>query len=331
VTLESLKSLDARIPHWHQAELVERPCPLCDKSREPLVLRPDGLPLSYCGECHLWFVARIIPEEALTQFYSDYWDSFRPAQRGRPAAKRMLGAARNAGAHDIRLQRLEALLGGLQGRRIFEVGCGLGSFLLAAQTRGAEVVGQDISSQACDFVGKQLGLPIWQEPFECCANRIGPVDAVVMIDLVEHLARPGEAFETAWEMLPEGGLLLLWTPNGGAAGASLATARSWIGFRVDLDHLQYLSPSTIACLEKRGGWRIEHLETLGFPDLDGITKGPRPSISRTRLAAEYYLSRIPGSHQVIGGFRAFGRELRVAGPEDARTGTYHLFAIMRKA
>jgi hypothetical protein len=129
-------------------------------------------------------------------------------------------------------------------------------------------------------------------------------------------------------MLSPDGLLLLWTPNGGGAGASLETSRSWVGFRLDLDHLQYFSSATIACLRDRGGWRIEHLETVGFPDPEAgqATSGDR----HIRLATEYYGSRIPGARPLVRAVKALGRELRVLGWRDARLGTYHLFTILRK-
>lgn len=329
--LETLERLDPRVPAWPREGSGERACPLCDRSRPPVLLRPDGLPLSWCPACQLWFVATAIPEGALHKFYSDYWGTFRPAPESASAARRFLDAAEAGAVQDVRLQRLEALLGGLKGRRVFEVGCGLGAFLAAARARGAEVVGQEISRAACEFVRDHVGVPVLQESLEFCAKAAGSVDAVVMIDVLEHLARPKEALESAWRMLSPDGLLLLWTPNGGAAGVSLETARMWVGFRVDLDHLQYFSAATVACLCDSGLWRIEHLETVGFPDLDGIGASATASGRRFRLAAEYYGSRIPGARPLVRAAKAWGRELRLLGWKDARLGTYHLFTILRRA
>jgi len=328
-TLETLERLDPRTPAWPAGQSADRACPLCDRTRQPVLRRPDGLPLSYCAACHLWFVACVIPDSVLRQFYSDYWGTFRPAPRTSLGARRFLDAAEAGANQDIRLQRLEALLGGLKGRRIFEVGCGLGAFLAGAKARGAEVVGQEVSSAACEFVRAKIGVPVLNESLESCAETAGSVDAVVMIDVIEHLARPKEALTSVWRMLSPDGLLLLWTPNGGGAGASLETSRSWVGFRMDLDHLQYFSAATIACLRDRGGWRIEHLETVGFPDLEAgqATSGDR----QIRLATEYYGSRIPGARQLVRAVKALGRELRVFGWRDARLGTYHLFTILRRA
>jgi 2-polyprenyl-3-methyl-5-hydroxy-6-metoxy-1,4-benzoquinol methylase len=267
----------------------------------------------------------------LRQFYSDYWGTFRPAPTTALAVRRFLEAAETGAVQDIRLQRLEALLGGLKGRRIFEVGCGLGGFLASAKARGAEVFGQDVSRAACEFVREKIGVPVFHESLEDCARAAGSVDAVVMIDVIEHFGRPREALASAWRMLSPDGLLLVWTPNGGGAGASLETARSWVGFRVDLDHLQYFAAETIVRLRDVGGWRVEHLETVGFPDLDGIGGQATWHRGHIRMAAECFGSRIPGAGPLVRAVKALGREFRALGWRGARLGTYHLFTILRRA
>ena len=203
--------------------------------------------------------------------------------------------------------------------------------MLATSARGADVVGQDISAPACEFVRKRLGLQVYEVPFETCAELVGTVDAVVMIDLIEHLSDPRAALETAWGMLAPRGLLLLWTPNGGAAGASATTARSWVGFRVDLDHLQYFSPGTVMSLCRLHRWRVEHLETLGFPEIQRGATASRPGLATARSAVRYYASRVPGARRLARGLGALVREVSAAGLPDARAGTYHLLAILRKA
>jgi 2-polyprenyl-3-methyl-5-hydroxy-6-metoxy-1,4-benzoquinol methylase len=318
------------MPAWRNEAHEARSCPLCDRPRPPLLRRPDGLPLSYCPPCRLWFVARAIPEAALRRFYEAYWGAFRAAPRTASAARRFVDAAEAGAARDPRLQRLEALLGGLRGRRIFEVGCGLGGFLAAARARGADVVGQDISGDACEFARERIGVAVRHEGLESCPEAVGPVDAVVMLDVLEHLSQPKEALAIARRMLAPGGLLLLWTPNGGAAGDALDTARSWIGFRVDLDHLQYVSAETVAGLCGAHGWRVEHLETIGFPDLEGFGENAASNGGRLRRAAELCASRIPGARRFAGAFKAMGRDLEVFGCRDARRGTFHLFTILRK-
>jgi SAM-dependent methyltransferase len=195
----------------------------------------------------------------------------------------MLWAARGNARADLRINRLAAILGTLRGKRVVDVGCGLGGFLLSMQAAGAQPLGVEISREAREFVRQHLGLPVYEDLSQCLAQT-GPVDAIVLNDLVEHLADPAEFLGTAVTVLRPGGVLAIWTPNGGAAGANLASAREWVGFRVDLEHFQYLSTRTILLLAGKLGLTVEHIETTGFPRLARIDRESKaPSWFRARL------------------------------------------------
>jgi SAM-dependent methyltransferase len=223
---------------------------------------------------------------------------------------------------------LAAILGTLRAKRVVDVGCGLGGFLLSARTAGAEPFGVEISRGAREFARQHLGLPVYEELPQCLAQT-KPVDAIMLSDLVEHLIAPASLLETAVSGLRSGGVLAIWTPNGGGAGRDLASAREWVGFRVNLEHLQYLSAQAILLLAGRLGVRVEHLETTGFPGLAGIDREPKaPSCYRRRLQE----ARIAVSSSRLG---PIARALRatLTDPHEAheRTkGHYHLFAVLRK-
>jgi 2-polyprenyl-3-methyl-5-hydroxy-6-metoxy-1,4-benzoquinol methylase len=267
--------------------------------------------------------------EKLGLFYQDYYDAFRPARLDARTAKIMISVARRSGSVDLRRNRLSAILGTLRAKRIVDFGCGLGGFLLSIQVGGAEPFGVEISRGARDFVRHGLGLPVYEDLSKCLAQT-GPVDAIVLSDVVEHLQDPADLLGTAVKALRPGGVLAIWTPNGGAAGTDLASAREWVGFRVDLEHLQYLSPRAILLLAGKPGLTVEHLETTGFPGLAGIDREPRPpSWFRARLQE----ARTAVSSSLIGGpiARVFRGAARAgSAPVERTTGTYHLFAILKK-
>ena len=329
-TPETLPQLDARIPHWPLDQLEERPCPLCGQSHQVVLLRPDHLPVAYCDTCSLWYIRRLPPEAVITQFYSRYWRHSRPNDMSEATAEQMIDYVRQGKVRDVRVSRLEALVGGLKGRRLLEVGCGLGSFLLAAQARGAEVMGQDISPDACRFVREHLGIWVSDDPLQASAIAIGQVDIVVMNDLIEHPIKPLELLEMIYPLLVPGGLLLIWTPNGGAAGDALETARTWVGFRVDLEHLQYFSTRTIIWLANQQGWYIEHLETLGHPILNGIDRLPVVPSAPKWPRLRQWIKHLPGSQRLLQAIRAFASEIAGDDLPSVRNGTYHLFAILKK-
>lgn len=327
--LQTLEPLDVRIPNWDLTRLESRPCPLCGDAADGLLLRPDGLPVAYCGPCGLWYVCKLPQESAILEFYNTYFEDFRPRDLSSRVAAQMMAGAKISARHDMRVLRLYALLGGLRGKRILDVGCGLGYFLVAARALGAEVLGIEVSPEACEFVGKRLGIPVKCKPFEQCAAEVEPVDAVVMSNLIEHVKDPRQYVLAAHALLRERGVLLLHTPNGGAAGDSIATALNWVGFRVDLEHIQYFSARTMRCLARDATWQIEHLETFGFPDLRGINRPP-PAPVRQRVGLRDVLRHVPGARAVARALRAAVKEF-LPEPPDPRQGSYHLFCVLRKS
>jgi SAM-dependent methyltransferase len=210
---------------------------------------------------------------------------------------------------------------------VVDVGCGLGGFLLSMQAAGAEPTGVEISREARDFVRQQLGMPVYGDLAECLVET-GSTDAIVLTDVVEHLVDPIGLLETALKGLRPGGVLVIWTPNGGAAGANLASASDWVGFRVDLEHLQYLSARTIVLLAERLGLTVEHLETTGFPGLAGIGREPkRSSWFRRRMQEARTAVALSPAGPIAKSFRAtlsHRSEL-----EERTTGSYHLFAVLK--
>jgi SAM-dependent methyltransferase len=321
--LPILPPLDARIPKWPLDKLQFRVCPLCHKTNHPLLKRPDQLQVSFCHECDLWYVSSLPPEEELRKLYDGYWFSFRPRDLSGSYAARVM-SDKALLDDDIRLNRLSALSGGLDGKLLLEIGCGCGEFLASARGRGATVFGNDISPEACSFVSGLLGIPVFQGPLSSAAftEKFGLMDIVVMSDLIEHPVDPLGTFEAALKVLKPGGLFLILTPNGGEASDNVERAREWIGFRVDLEHLQYLSSATILGLAGKYHCRIEHLETVGFPALEGIDQPPsggHGSIIRAQLRK----SRL--ARRAVRAARAFRER------PDPRCGTYRLIAVLRNA
>jgi SAM-dependent methyltransferase len=191
------------------------------------------------------------------------------------------------------------------------------------------VVGNDLSTEACQFVRNNFAIEVVNAPLEECQRQVGRFDAIVMNDLVEHVVELESFMSTVNDLLNPGGVVLLWTPNGGAAGKTAETGRDWLGFKVDLEHLQYLSARTILELTRKFGWEIGHIETLGVPDLEGISRISSLN-SNDRQGLRELLRNIPGLRKLAWTVRdKLGRRSRkpvVDGP----AGNYHLFAILRK-
>ncbi len=329
--LPVLDPLDARIPRWDLKHLAVRLCPFCESENEAVLKRPDQLPVAPCNTCGCWYVGKLPSAAEIKKLYDGYYHAHRPADLSEKNVSRMLANACRASQTDWQLHTLAQLLGGMNNKRILDVGCGWGNFLLMAKALGALVAGCDLSPEACEFARNRLGLTVHQSELDSYPSAIGNIDAVVMRDFIEHPVNPLVDIQAACNILKPGGLLLLYTPNGGDAGTSLETGKNWVGFRVDLEHLQYLSPRTINWLSRKLGVRIERLETLGYPVLEGIDGLPQLPNSRHRVAysAREMVKMIPGMRKTVQALRLL--KAKITGQyRDPLLGSYHLFTILRK-
>ncbi|MCG2749304.1 MAG: class I SAM-dependent methyltransferase [Desulfobulbaceae bacterium] len=326
--MQLLEPLDARIPEWNHGCLTVRHCPFCGSRNESLLKRPDQLPVAFCKTCGCWYIDNLPSISDIINLCDRILHTHRPTDLSEKGVFQMIKNARKASKTNWLLHTLLKLHAGNGRMRILDVGCGFGTFLLEAWLVGADVVGCDLSPEACEFASNKLCMKVHQSELHSCLSSIGNVDAVVMRDFIEHPVEPLIDIQAAVSILNPGGLLLFHTPNGGEAGTNIETARKWVGFRVDLEHLQYLSPLTVNWLSQKYALRIERLETSGFPDVKGINNGPK-RMSQTASSAREMVKKLPGIGGMVKKLRVLKTEM-MGVDRDMRLGSYNLFAILRK-
>jgi SAM-dependent methyltransferase len=158
------------------------------------------------------------------------------------------------------------LLGGR--RRVVDLGCGRGELVELLRDDGVDAYGVELNP---DFVAllKDKGLEVVEQDalqhLEGLAA--GDVDAIVASHVVEHLppAVVSRLVETAWETLPEGGLLVLETPN----PESLIAGS--INFHRDPTHLRPVHPDTLAFICESTGFSAVEIRRLSpFPEAERL-------------------------------------------------------------
>jgi SAM-dependent methyltransferase len=322
-----LEPFDIRIPKWEIKSLTSRCCPFCKNQNEPLLLRPDLLPVSFCSSCFCWYVSSIPPAASITNFYNGYFQNHRPSDLSNEMAVKLFKIAKSDCKTNRELNVLSTTIEGLKNKRILEVGSGLGRFLLSAREAGAEVFGCDLSPEACKFSIEQLKIEMHNGPIETC-KQIERVDAVIMRDLIEHPIKPMDVIQAAFDLLKPNGVILVHTPNGGNAGVNLESGKNWVGFRVDLEHLQYLSPFTVNWIACNFGMTIERLDCFGYPGIEMLKEMAHKkkfSIENVKRV----IRKSPIIHKVLSNLK--NKLLKCNSIQnDPRFGSYHLFSILRK-
>lgn len=114
--------------------------------------------------------------------------------------------------------------------RLLEVGCGHGLLLDEARRRGYETVGIELSAASAAHARDRLGLDVRDVPLEdfvSARSERGRYDAVLLIDVLEHLDDPRTALEHCQALLAPGGVLVVVTPDPSSAVARIAGSRWW--------------------------------------------------------------------------------------------------------
>jgi len=181
------------------------PCPLCGAAGRPRLCTRDrnrGISRERfhyrtCQDCEALFLADR-PED-LSAYYP-------PAYYAPPDP---------AGALSVATERakLAFLERHMPRGRLVEIGPGAGGFALAASMLGYEVTAVEMDPTACARL-EAVGIEAIRSdrPDRALAD-LGPVQAVCMWQVIEHLADPWSALAAAAEALAPGGVLVMSTPN----------------------------------------------------------------------------------------------------------------------
>lgn len=168
--------------------------------------------------------------------------------------------------------------------RLLDVGAATGLLMNLARRRGWAVEGVEPSAWAVRSARERFGLDVREGVFESVPLPAAACDAVTMVDVIEHTARPADAVARAAEILKPGGILCVVTPDVRSAAARLA-GRRWWHFRPA--HLSYFCRRSLDALLARGGFRV---------------------FARRRYAwtfsAHYLVSRLPATRGLLRGRRA---------------------------
>jgi SAM-dependent methyltransferase len=139
----------------------------------------------------------------------------------------------------------------LAGRRLYEGGANVGLFLDVAGARGWSARGVEPSRQAVAEGRRRFGVDLTQGTVEDAHARPGSADAVVMLDVLEHLADPVAALAALRRVATDEGLIALTTINCESLHARMRRG-AWPWYI--RPHLHYFTPATLRRTMEAGGF-----------------------------------------------------------------------------
>jgi len=100
----------------------------------------------------------------------------------------------------------------LEGRRILDVGCGIGTYVRKFRQFSDDVYGVDIDEDKVRIASAELG-NIYQAPAEELPFEDASFDVILLHEVIEHVRNDRETIREAVRCLRPGGDLIIFAPN----------------------------------------------------------------------------------------------------------------------
>lgn len=151
------------------------------------------------------------------------------------------------------LKRLEGLLGGPG--RLLDVGCGDGLLLAQARARGWEAWGLEVSAELVDRIRVEQGtVHIHHGALNSADYPSAHFDAVLLINVLEHLRDPAGTISEITRVTRPGGIVAVHTPNLNSLAARLR-GPAWHHYE-PLEHFYYFNARTLGRLLEAAGLKV---------------------------------------------------------------------------
>lgn len=251
----------------------------CRDSLAEVVRLPSGLQLVHCRACDLYARREAPAPRALELFYEQEYP--------RQFAAEQSGPRDNLQAHALR--RIESRAARFRGvcdhrpgarRFLIDVGCGNGRLLELAQQAGWSVMGLDPSG---DRNGKRRtgGIEIRQAAWPLTDISGHSADAIVFLNVLDHLPDPFTALQAAWRVLRPGGILYLRVPNGPFHLRLLTGRWSRMLSTMTVFHLYGFGRRSLQHFLTRAGFERIDIRTAPLSEGDAYANGEAGGMVRT--------------------------------------------------
>jgi 2-polyprenyl-3-methyl-5-hydroxy-6-metoxy-1,4-benzoquinol methylase len=231
--------------------MSEQSCSACGRAtRQALRFHANGCAIWQCVTCGLgradtkdFDPGAYYTADYFSGGHSDGYSDYRGAE---PVLRREF-------AHSVDFVRRFS-----NGSRLLDLGCAYGFFLKEAAKRHFEVLGIELAEDAAESC-RQAGLNVLSGiADEANMTRIGEVDVITMLDVIEHLPQPRETLALCVRYLKPGGVIVITT------GDFASLAARWAGTKWRLmtppQHLWFFTRESLQRMAATLGLTMEHFE-----------------------------------------------------------------------
>ena len=222
----------------------EAACVLCGKVGPARQIYTSPLPILQCESCGLVFAG--LAEGVGT--YDGYPEAY---FRGGVYADYLMDRAAILRNSSRRLRYLERFV--TRGS-LLDAGCATGTFLEAAEARGWQARGLDISEFATAYARREASLEVYTGSIVSPPEHLPRCEAITMWDTIEHLDRPDLAVEKAHELLVPDGIIVVSTGDYASYLRRLTGSR-WRLFK-DSTHRYFFDETSLTRLLSERGFEV---------------------------------------------------------------------------
>ncbi len=242
-------------------------CPVCNNEKWSKAFKIGIWTIEECAVCKFAKINPMSTQESRTEFFSNEstikrkLKKFSTIQKFSRAMKRASNKVMRRGKSEIFYKKLLDHLP--SGSKVLDVGCGDGSFLALASERYS-CSGIEISEYLADLARKREGLTIKTGNFLEADFGQEKFDGITLISLLEHLSDPLRTLQKCFDLLRNGGILLLKTVNYECANRKIKREK-WTGFRPP-DHVVYFGPANLKRILMKIGFNNIRTSSWAFND-----------------------------------------------------------------
>jgi SAM-dependent methyltransferase len=181
--------------------------------------------------------------------------------------------------------------------RVVELGCAHGSFVALMQQAGFSASGVEMSPWVVGFARRTFGIDVQVGPIEAIDMQPGSLDAIALMDVLEHLPDPASTMAHCLNLLKDDGLLLIQIPEfrEGMVFEQLTEENSPFLTQLKADeHIHLFSRRSVTEFFQRLGARHIAFEPAIFAHYDMfLAVGKQPLRPNTAEQVEQALMAIP--------------------------------------
>jgi 2-polyprenyl-3-methyl-5-hydroxy-6-metoxy-1,4-benzoquinol methylase len=164
--------------------------------------------------------------------------------------------------------------------KVLEIGCGHGGFVAMLRQAGFDAMGLELSPSIVKFASEIFAIDVLTGPIEDQDLPPQSLDAIVMMDVLEHLPSPVTTLKKCFDLLKPGGIMLLQTPAYPEGMTLQQISETGHKFAMMLDRNEHLhlfsKPSVRSLLHRVGVSDIEFIPAM-FPLYDmSLVAGAAP-------------------------------------------------------